>query len=416
MFKLLDVLLGRLVRRGALTVIDARGRCHVYGDGTGMAVTVKLMDARIARHLAVDPELALGEGYMDGRVVMVEGRIYDLLALLLSNAQATRIPGWSLTASTSRYLLRRLKQFNPRRRAERNVQHHYDITGAIYDLFLDRDRQYSCAYFTPGADLETAQAAKKRHIAAKLRLAPGQRVLDVGCGWGGLGLYLARMAGCEVTGITLSREQLRIAQGRAAAEGLSGRVAFRLQDYRDLSGTYDRIVSVGMFEHVGINHYVTYFRTLRERLAHDGVALLHTIGRADVPCATNPFIARYIFPGGYIPALSEVVAAAEKAGLLITDVEVLRLHYAETLAAWRTRFLAHWNAAADLMDERFCRMWEFYLAGSETAFRFQDLVVFQIQLARDITALPLTRDYMLDAERALAQQEAAPHARQAGQS
>lgn len=405
MFKLLDVLLRRLVRHGALTVIDARGSTSVYGDGSGAAVTVKLMDTRIARHLAVDPELALGEGYMDGRVVMVEGRIYDLLALLLSNSKASHVPGWSATASTSRTLLRRLKQFNPRRRAARNVQHHYDITGAIYDLFLDRDRQYSCAYFTPGADLEAAQRAKMRHIASKLCLAPGQRILDIGCGWGGLALYLARVGEGDVTGITLSREQHRIAATRAAAEGLSRRVSVRREDYRDLTGTYDRIVSVGMFEHVGINHYVTYFRQLRALLATDGVALLHTIGRADMPCATNPFIAKYIFPGGCIPALSEVVAAAEKAGLIVTDVEVLRLHYAETLRAWRERFLAHWNIAADLKDERFCRMWEFYLAGSETAFRYQDLVVFQIQLAREIAAMPLTRDYMHEAERALAVRE-----------
>jgi len=302
MFKLLDVLLHRLVRSGALTVIDARGGLHHYGQQCGTPrVCVKLMDARIERHLAVDPELALGEGYTDGRVVMVEGRIYDLLALLLSNARSTRIPGWTLTASTSRYLLRRLKQFNPRSRSVRNVAHHYDIKGAIYDLFLDRDRQYSCAYFTPGAELEEAQLAKKRHLAAKLCLSDGQRVLDIGSGWGGLGLYLAKAADCEVTGITLSQEQHRVSNARAAKAGLARNVRFLFEDYRDLSGTFDRIVSVGMFEHVGVNHYVTYFRRIRELLAQDGVAVIHTIGRADVPCATNPFIDRYIFPAVTFP-------------------------------------------------------------------------------------------------------------------
>ncbi|MDX2201186.1 MAG: cyclopropane-fatty-acyl-phospholipid synthase family protein [Hyphomicrobiaceae bacterium] len=401
MFKLLDVLLTRLVREGALTVIDAGGAAHSYGNREGPPVTVRILDGRLERHLAADPELALGEGYMDGRLVMVEGRIYDLLALLLSNARSHQIPGWTLAASTSRYLLRRLKQFNPRRRAQRNVAHHYDIKGEIYDLFLDKDRQYSCAYFTPGADLEEAQLAKKRHLAAKLAIVPGQRVLDIGSGWGGLGLYLAKSCEAQVTGITLSREQLKVATERAHKEGLSRRVRFLFEDYRDLSGQFDRIVSVGMFEHVGVNHYVTYFRRVRELLDRNGVAVIHTIGRSEQPCATNPFIERYIFPGGYIPSLSEMTAAIEKAGLIISDVEILRLHYAETLKAWRERFLAHWDEAKALLDESFCRMWEFYLAGSETAFRFQDLVVFQVQLVRRIEALPITRDYMLRNEHRL---------------
>ncbi len=408
MFKLLDVLLTRLVREGTLTVIDASGASHVYGDGERPAVALRITDSRLERHLAVDPELALGEGYVDGRLVMLQGRIYDLLALLLSNARNHKISGWTLGASTSRYLLRRLKQFNPRRKAARNVAHHYDIKGAIYDLFLDRDRQYSCGYFTPGVDLEEAQLAKKRHLAAKLAIEPGQRVLDIGSGWGGLGLYLAKCANAQVTGITLSKEQLKISNDRAAREGLARSVRFLFQDYRDLQGQYDRIVSVGMFEHVGVNHYLTYFRRVRELLDRNGVAVIHTIGRSEQPCATNPFIAKYIFPGGYIPSLSEMTAAIEKAGLIIADVEILRLHYAETLKAWRERFLARWDEAAALLDETFCRMWEFYLAGSETAFRYQDLVVFQVQLVRRIEALPLTRDYMFLTEQQLMQQESPP--------
>ncbi|RTL71849.1 MAG: class I SAM-dependent methyltransferase [Hyphomicrobiales bacterium] len=399
-----------MVKDGSLTVIDAAGASHTYGDGHGSRVAIRIADSRLERHLATDPELALGEGYMDGRLVMLEGRIYDLLALLLSNARNHKIPGWTHAASTSRYLLRRFKQFNPRRRAERNVAHHYDIKGDIYDLFLDRDRQYSCAYFTPGADLEEAQLAKKLHLAAKLAIEPGHRVLDIGSGWGGLGLYLAKATGAKVTGITLSREQLKVSNERAAKEGIAHAARFLFEDYRDLAGQYDRIVSVGMFEHVGVNHYVTYFRRVRELLARDGVAVIHSIGRSEQPCATNPFIAKYIFPGGYIPSLSEMVAAIEKSGLIISDVEILRLHYAETLKAWRERFVAHWDEASRLLDETFCRMWEFYLAGSETAFRYQDLVVFQVQLVRRIETLPMTRDYMLHKEQDLRTQAAHPPA------
>jgi cyclopropane-fatty-acyl-phospholipid synthase len=406
MFKLLDVLLHRLVRFGTLTFIDAGGGKFQYGDGKPPHVAVRVNDRRLERHLAVDPELAVGEAYMDGRLIVEQGRIYDLLELLLSNAHRQPLPGWATGVSTGRYLLRRVKQFNPKRRAQRNVAHHYDINGALYDLFLDRDRQYSCAYFTPGATLDEAQLAKKRHLAAKLAIEPGQRVLDIGSGWGGLGLYLAKVADCDVTGVTLSTEQHKISNERAAKEGLARSVRFLFQDYRGMTGTFDRIVSVGMFEHVGVNHYGTYFRTVRDLMSENGVALIHTIGRSEPPTATNPFIAKYIFPGGYIPALSEMVAAIERSGLIIADVEILRLHYADTLRAWRERFLAHWQEAAALLDETFCRMWEFYLAGSETAFRYQGLVVFQVQLVRDMHALPLTRDYMLDGERRLVQGDA----------
>jgi len=399
MLALLDILLSRIVARGALTLTDAAGKVHSYGDGRGQKVAFRLADRRIERQLVFDPQLALGEAYMHGRLVMQEGRIYELLALLLSNLQEKQLPRWTNGLAAVRYLLRRVSQFNPASRAKRNAAHHYDINGAIYDLFLDSDRQYSCAYFLPGVtDLDQAQLDKKRHIAAKLALEPGLRLLDIGSGWGGLGIYLAKIAQCDVTGVTLSAEQLRIARERAVKEGLGRCVRFEFKDYRQIEGRFERIVSVGMFEHVGINHYATFFRKVRDLLTDDGVALIHTIGRSERPAMTNPFIAKYIFPGGYIPALSELSAAVERSGLIISDLEILRLHYAETLRAWRERFLAGWDAAAAILDATFCRMWEFYLAASEAAFRYQNLVVFQVQLERRLSTLPQTRDYIGEAE------------------
>jgi cyclopropane-fatty-acyl-phospholipid synthase len=406
MFKPLEILLRRIVERGNLSLITHDGKTRRFGDGDGPAVVARLMDRQIERELALDPHLVVGEAYMDGRLVMEQGRIYDLLALVLENAVARPLPRWAQTLDVARFLTRRLAQFNPASRSRRNVAHHYDIDGSIYDLFLDADRQYSCAYFTdPQVPLETAQRAKKRHLAAKLALSEGHRVLDIGSGWGGLGIYLAETAGCFVDGVTLSVEQLKIAEARARRAGLANAVHFRLQDYREVVGPYDRIVSVGMFEHVGVNHYGTYFRKVRELLKDDGVAVVHFIGRSEPPSITNPFIAKYIFPGGYIPALSEVMTAIERSGLITTDIEVLRLHYADTLRAWRKRFVDNWETAARIRDERFCRMWEFYLAGSETAFRYQNLVVFQIQAVRRLDALPLTRDYMARNEAALERAE-----------
>jgi cyclopropane-fatty-acyl-phospholipid synthase len=408
MYRLLDLLLRRVVRAGDLQLIDARGKPHRYGDGAGVPVVARISDRRLERRLVVDPHLALGEGYMNGQLRMERGRIYDLLALLASNIRQRPAPSWTAGFDAVRFPMRRIMQLNPIARARRNVARHYDIDGSIYDLFLDRDRQYSCGYFPDDrAGLDEAQLAKKRHIAAKLALSAGHRVLDIGSGWGGLGIYLAKTAGADVTGVTLSREQLSIANQRVAREGLQRTVRFELQDYRKVDGRFDRIVSVGMFEHVGVNHYTGYFRKIRQLLADDGVALVHSIGRSEPPGATHPFIARYIFPGGYIPALSEMVHAIERSGLIIADIEVLRLHYAKTLQAWRERFLANWDNAAAIRDEKFCRMWEFYLAGSEAAFRYQGLVVFQVQLVKRIDALPLTRDYMADAERRLLRKDGA---------
>ena len=344
----------------------------------------------------------VGEAYMDGTLTIEEGDLYDLVELLVRNDELMMAdtPTWRFIAALAR-LTRRLHQYNPIARSRRNVAHHYDLSDELYDLFLDRDRQYSCAYFlTPDDDIETAQLNKRRHIAAKLLLRPGMKVLDIGSGWGGLALYLASECGVDVTGLTLSTEQLKVAQRRAAQLGLSDRVRFHLRDYREEHGQYDRIVSVGMFEHVGVGQYPAFFDQVKMLLKPEGVALLHSIGRMDGPGATNPWLRKYIFPGGYSPAISEVLPVIERARLWVTDIEVLRLHYAETLRAWRSRFLQHRDRVLKLYDERFCRMWEMYLVGSEMAFRYGNHLVMQIQMAKTVETVPLTRDYMFEWERA----------------
>jgi cyclopropane-fatty-acyl-phospholipid synthase len=360
-------------------------------------VSARFLTQRTQRRILLNPELALGEAYMDGTFVVENGTIADVLGIVLD--QPEMVPHWAKLQWWLRYFGRHARQFNWRGRAKNNVAHHYDLDGRLYSLFLDADKQYSCAYFdTPDATLDDAQLAKKRHLAAKLLIGRGNRVLDIGSGWGGLGLYLAKSAHVDVTGVTLSEEQLRTSQERARAEGLAKAVSFELRDYREVQGQFDRIVSVGMFEHVGVVHYRSFFEKIRELLAPDGVALIHSIGRFDGPASTNPFIDKYIFPGGYIPALSEVLPAVERAGLLVTDVEILRLHYALTLRYWRQRFRASWHTAVERYGEHFCRMWEFYLAGAETGFRYQNLMVFQVQLTKDQKALPLTRDYVYTSE------------------
>jgi cyclopropane-fatty-acyl-phospholipid synthase len=401
-------LVGKLVRTGNLEVQTADGTRHSFGDGTGSKVGVRLTDAAAERELLIDPSFYLGELYTQGRAVMTEGSLYDLVNLGAQNLMVLEDMPWVKALDKARVLFRRLHQRNDRRRAKENIAKHYDHDRRIYDLFLDVDRQYSCAYFeTPGQPLDDAQRAKKRHIAAKLLIDKGASVLDIGCGFGGMALYLAGVANAgKATGVTLSEEQIGVAKARAAASGFAERLDFRLQDYRDVKETFDRIVSVGMFEHVGVARYDEYFQNVRRLLKDDGVMLLHAIGRSSVPGATNAWIRKYIFPGGYIPSLSEVLPAIERAGLLVTDIEILRLHYADTLAEWRRRFLARWDEAAKIEGEEFCRMWEFYLAGSESFFRVDGGMVFQIQLAKRQDVVPLTRDYILEREATLRRAEA----------
>jgi cyclopropane-fatty-acyl-phospholipid synthase len=396
--RLLFIFLQKYIRRGSLKVTTASGTTRTFGDGSGPAVAVRFTTAAAQRAVLLDPELKLGEAYMDGTFVVEQGSIADVLAVLLRQERIGAV-NWAWLPRLLRHLFRRLQQYNPRSRSRQNVAHHYDLDGRLYSLFLDGDRQYSCAYFeTPDQSLDDAQVAKRRHLAAKLHPPAGAKVLDIGCGWGGLALYLAENTGAEVTGITLSQEQFQVAQNRAQERGLTQETNFRLIDYRDVEGTFDRIVSVGMFEHVGVGFYDTFFGKCHKLLADDGLAVLHSIGRSSPPGITNPWIAKYIFPGGYIPALSEVVPAIERAGLIVTDIEVLQLHYAETLKAWRERFLAHRDEVLKLYDQRFVRMWEFYLACSEMAFREGDMVVFQIQMAKRKGIAPQTRNYIAQEE------------------
>jgi cyclopropane-fatty-acyl-phospholipid synthase len=393
MDRLLRYFLQQFIRRGAMTFTTASGAKFSCGDGSGRHVFVRFLTADAERRILINPELALGEVYMEGTFVVENGSIADALAILMDQPEI--LPRWAKLQWWLRYLGRHIRQFNPRSRAKNNVAHHYDLDGRLYSLFLDSDKQYSCAYFEgPDATLDDAQLAKKRHLAAKLLVRRGDKVLDIGSGWGGLGLYLAEMTDANVTGITLSTEQLQASNARAAEKNLSQSAKFFLEDYRDIPGPFDRIVSVGMFEHVGVDFYDTFFKRCAELLTDDGVMMLHSIGRSDGPDVTNPWIAKYIFPGGYIPALSEVMPAIERAGLLVCDIEILRLHYAETLKAWRERFMARREEAVQLYDERFARMWEFYLACSEMSFRKNNLMNFQIQLARRQGVVPMTRDYI----------------------
>lgn len=380
----------RLIKRGALEITLPDGRSVLLGDGPPVRIT--LHDPSLPRRIVISPELAVGEAYTDGTLTIENDDLYGLIALGIRNFSLGQGEG------AERYfgpLLKPFQQFNPIGRAKENVAHHYDLSGALYDLFLDQDKQYSCAYFrNPDDSLETAQAAKKDHIARKLRLEPGMRVLDIGCGWGGLALTLAKDYGVNVTGVTLSEEQHSVATARVAEAGFTDQIDIRLQDYRSLDKRFDRIVSVGMFEHVGVPHYRQYFSHIRKKLGTDGVALIHTIGRAAPPSRTSPWINKYIFPGGYVPSMSECLKAIESERLWVNDVEVWRLHYAETLKHWHDRFMAQRDAAKDLYDERFCRMWRFYLVASELTFRLHRQCVFHFQLSRRQEAVPLTRDYL----------------------
>lgn len=392
---LLKALLQQIVRHGDLVVTMPGGQVCRFGDGTGKRAGFSVADSTTALQLVIDPDMHFGEAYMDGALNVTHGSIHDVLKLLFENLEAAKSPVSVELPYAIRRKIKRLQQANPIGKAREHVAHHYDLSGALYDVFLDEDRQYSCAYFeAQGQNLEMAQLAKKRHLAAKLMIEPGMKVLDIGSGWGGLGLYLARVCGAEVTGVTLSEEQYRLSNERARQRGLDGQVKFLLKDYRELDGKFDRIVSVGMFEHVGVRHYSEMFAKVRGMLHEEGVFLLHSIGRAHGPGATSAWIRKYIFPGGYAPALSEVLPEVEKAGLYTTDVEILRLHYARTLAEWRKRFTARRDEVVALYDERFARMWEFYLSSSELSFRHLGLNNFQLQATRHQEALPFTRDYI----------------------
>lgn len=391
----LDRMLRSLLLQGRIFVIMPNGERRQYGDGSGVPVTIRLHDTATVRHLVLNPDLALGESYMNGTMTIEDDNLQGLLAQIVLNVNAASRVWWQKPLFKLRSALRRSAQKNFISRARRNVAHHYDLSGRLYDQFLDTDRQYSCAYFLDPADtLEQAQAQKKEHIARKLMIEPGMRVLDIGCGWGGMAISLAQDHGAHVLGITLSEEQHAKASERAINEGLSDQVEFRLCDYREVEGTFDRIVSVGMFEHVGLPHYDTFFDTVRNRLSPDGVALVHTIGWVGRPNPTNPWIEKYIFPGGYIPTLSEAAAAIQTSGLWPADIECLRLHYAYTLRHWFDRFTRNRQEVSDLYDERFVRMWRFYLAACEQTFRHGPQAVFQFQLSPKIDAVPLTRGYL----------------------
>jgi len=390
--------LDRSIRKGCLEVTFPNGATSLFGSYCVSPIRIAIKSEAWLRRILLDPELQLGEAYMEGGLVLEAGDLYDLLDIFWTNILSDGSPSASLPAFL-RKTFRAVAQFNPRARSARNVAHHYDIGNDLYRLFLDEDMQYSCAYFPdPETSLADAQRFKKDHVARKLCLKPGDTVLDIGCGWGGLALHLAGRENVRVHGVTLSCEQHCLARERADDMGVSDRVEFELQDYRNLTGRYDRIVSVGMFEHVGVPHYREYFDQIATCLKDNGTALIHTIGRTPGPGATNPWIARHIFPGGYIPALSEILPAIEKAGLMVLDVEILRLHYAETLKAWRSRFLARADEAKALYDDRFVCMWDFYLVCSELSFRHGVHNVFQLQLAKRQDAVPLTRDYLYRTE------------------
>lgn len=399
--KLLGSMMNRFVQVGQLTIIDVNGKSHVYGpggEGTPHS-TIRLTNEKLYRDLFFNPELKAGEAYMEGTLICEQGSIRDLLLLFANNRGGLR--KHPIQKQLRKWLkkLRRRYQRNEQAASRKNVEHHYDLSNDFYRLFLDDDMNYSCAYFSkPNLSLDEAQRAKKKHIASKLNLKPGLKVLDIGCGWGGMAICLAEQYQCNVVGVTLSTEQQQLAQQRIAEKGLSEKVDIRLMDYRNLNESFDRIVSIGMFEHVGVDHYLEYFSKVHALLVEDGCALVHSIGRKGGPGITGAWIRKYIFPGGYSPALSETFSEIEKAGLWVTDCEILRLHYAETLLHWDNRFQYNREKIADMFDEKFCRMWEFYLIISEFSFRYGKHMNFQIQLTKNVDSLPITRDYLFEAE------------------
>lgn len=400
-----------LIKKGELTVIDPAGKAYRFGapDPELKPVTVRLKDRKVAFQIARDPTLGAIETWMDDRLVLEEGEIIDLILIIRRNRR------WEERTRPNEFLKKtgklrhRLSTLNWKSRSLKNVVHHYDIGNDLYRLFLDPDMQYSCAYFTdPSNSIEQAQLDKKAHIASKMLLEPGQKVLDIGCGWGGLALYLNRVADVDVLGVTLSKEQLAVARQRAEEAGVSDRVKFELCDYRDVTGQFDRIVSIGMFEHLGTAHFPIFFRKIRELLHPEGAALVHTMGRMGKPGTTDRFMQKYIFPGGYLPALSEIVSASEKERLIMADCEALRLHYVYTLRAWYETFKTKHDEIVALYDERFYRLYLFYLAASMTMFTDGAMVVYQLQYLRSRYAGPMTRDYMLKDEARLREKQGPP--------
>ena len=401
---LLDRMLRRLVRKGELTVINYDGKTYRYGapDPNFPPVVIRLTDRGAAWHIAKDPRVGAGEAYMDGRLVVEKGDIRDLTLLARYNAPFEKSGALKPKSPLRRALnaaVAKADQVNWKHRSRRNAEHTYNLTRRLYELFLDEDRQYTCAYYRDACNsLEQAQLDKKAHIAAKLYLKPGMRVLDIGCGWGGLALYLHRHFDVDVLGVALAPDQIEVANERAAAAGVSDRVKFELRDYRDVTGKFERITNVGLIEHLGTPHYPGFFRKIRELLTSDGVMLSHCCGRMGPPGLTDKWTSKYIFPGGYIPALSELVSECERHKLIVSDVETLRYHYAHTLEDWYRRTNAAREDIIALYDERFFRMWQFYLAGAEAAFRHGGLVNYQVQYVKRRDALPITRDYMLETE------------------
>jgi len=399
--KLLDSMMSAFVKVGQLTIIDVEGVEHVYGPGGSDSpnATIRLTDEKLYRKLFLNPELYAGEAYMDGTLVCEQGGIRGLLEVFANNRGRLRN---QKTQKALRRWLKKIRKFHQRNKisaSRKNVQHHYDLSNEFYRLFLDDDLNYSCAYFqNENMSLEDAQVAKKRHIASKLRLQANMKVLDIGCGWGGMAIYLAEQFACNVVGVTLSEQQFTLANERIQARDLQDKVQIKLMDYRDINEKFDRVVSVGMFEHVGVAHYLEYFKKIKSLLVDDGCALIHSIGRKGGPGTTGAWIRKYIFPGGYSPALSETFSEIEKSGLWVTDCEILRLHYAHTLLEWDKRFQANRNKISQMFDERFCRMWEFYLIISEFSFRYGKHMNFQIQLSNKVDSLPITRNYIQQTE------------------
>ncbi|MDW3094840.1 MAG: cyclopropane-fatty-acyl-phospholipid synthase family protein [Gammaproteobacteria bacterium] len=395
--KLLDSMMSSFVKVGQLTIIDVDGNKHVYGPGgvDSPSAVIRLTNEKLYRNLFLNPELKAGEAYMDGTLICEQGGIRGLLEVFANNRGRLRSQPTQKILRRWFKKIRRFHQLNKTSVSRKNVKHHYDLSNEFYRLFLDDDLNYSCAYYQHSdMTLEQAQLAKKRHIASKLQLTPGVTVLDIGCGWGAMAIYLAEQFDCHVVGVTLSDEQYELATKRIKDRGLSEKVEIKLMDYRDVTQKFDRVVSIGMFEHVGLNHYLEYFKSIKALLNDSGCAVIHSIGRKGGPGSTGAWIRKYIFPGGYSPALSETFEQIEKSGLWVTDCEILRLHYAETLLEWDKRFQANRDKVASMFDQRFCRMWEFYLIISEFSFRYGKHMNFQIQLSKNVDDIPITRDYM----------------------